>query len=225
MHLSIIIPSLRPNGARHLADLFHKIIKVDYEFIVVSTYDIDGPNVVLIKEEKPRGIYKAVCDAMNIVKGDYVLHMPDDAAPKEGAIEKMIQFSEQYQDNIFLGCFMVHDGPFVFEQGAYYGFPFSGFPFMKRRDIDKIEYLMDPYYSSFYGDPDLAIRVAEAGGIFGLCEEAWMTISSPMDVVKTESMSKYENDDKGKFIARWSPKYGNFTDYQHYSKIRTEAPV
>jgi glycosyltransferase involved in cell wall biosynthesis len=225
IEVSIIIPSLRQENIKKLAEFFEKIISVKYELIVISPYEIDGPNIVMVKEDKPKGIYRAVKEGLPYVKGDYILHMPDDACFSSGSLEHMINFSNSFSGRIFLGNWMVYNWPTVYEQGSYYDLPFSGFPFMKRKDLEKIGEFMDTHYDSFYGDPDLSLRVWDNNGIVALCPNAWMAIDSKMDDVKSQSLEKYEKSDKDKFIRRWKPIHGGFTGYQVYKhQVKGEPP-
>jgi len=210
--VSVLIPSLRPNLVSKLAKKLKEKISVEVEIVVVSPFEIE--DVVLVKEERAEGIYKAVKKGLEVVKGEYVLHMPDDFEPAQGAVENMIWFSSHF-DNIFLGNFMTYNFKSLFEQGSYYGVPFSPCPFMKRKDIDKVGEFMDIYYTSFYGDPDLGLRVHEMGGVVKTCPDAWMSLGSVHDDVKVKSLESYEKEDKKKFIERWS-HLGPFTDYQPY---------
>jgi GT2 family glycosyltransferase len=225
MKVSIVIPSLRPAYINRLAKHFKDTMKVEYKLIVISTFDIE--DVTLVKEDEPKGIYKAVEQGMQFVDGDFILHMPDDSMPIPGAIENMIEFSKGHK-GLFLGNFLSFDRStrFHYEQGSYYDKLFAFCPFIRTKDLDKIDgILMDTYYNSFYGDPDLSLRVWDKGGVVATCPNAWMEIYSPMDELKTDNLAKYEKEDEEKFKTRWA-KLGEYQGYKPYSRqIRGDLPL
>lgn len=188
---------MRPQSMETLRDSIAVRVK-DYELIVISPYYISG--VTLIKEDEPKGIYKAVEEGLKIAKGEYILHMPDDIHPTLGCVEVMEEF---VGDKFAVGNFRFkREKPVPIH--AYYGKPYSWCPFISRKSLDKLGgVLMDTHFTSFYGDPDLSLRMLKAGGEVLTCENAWMQMVGVADEIKKQSLEKYEQEDRRKFIERW----------------------
>jgi GT2 family glycosyltransferase len=213
MKLSIIIPSLRKDCMLSLAQQFLEFCE-DYELIVISPNEINIKNVVWIKESEREGIYKAVQKGMNSIRGDYVFHMPDDIVLYRNSIKNMLKFIEGKEKVIgnFIAC-NPHGG--FFERGAYFGRIFSFCPFMSRKTLDLLNnVLMDTYYNSFYGDPDLSLRLYQKGGKVETCSDAKLLIQNRHDEFKVVNLQLHEKDDEAKFIDRWTPVFGEYKGYE-----------
>ena len=185
---SIVIPSLRPAVLNSCIKSIMKSVGVTYEILV---------------DTEPGGKYKAVSRIMNKISGEYVLHIPDDVLLKPDSIKRMIDFCG---DGFVLGSFRtfskkwnVEDGPSII-----YGLEYSRFPFIKTSFIDRVGGLMDTVFSSFYGDPDLSLRVWSAGGVVKTCPDAWLIGVEEEDLVHSSSKKQYERKDKEAFESRWN---------------------
>lgn len=215
MKLSVIIPSLRAEKIEALAKKFAEYVK-DYELIVISPNEITVENVVWIKEEERLGIYKAVERGVKVMKGDFVLHMPDDIEIFPETVDTALKFVDGKKK--FIGGFRcVGIGNQVFEIGGYYGTIFASCPIFSRDTLKGLDNtLMDTYYSSFYGDPDLSLRLWTRGGTVSICEDAKMLLKGCHDEHKISSLEMYEKEDNKKFIERWSPILGEYNGYEQY---------
>lgn len=203
--VSIIVPSVRPKMMSALKDRIARFTK-DYELIVISPYSIDG--VIHVKEDKTDGVYKAVEKGLKVAKGEYILHIPDDIFPSTGWVDNMIDF---VGDRFVIGNYRSCTRESCCSEESYYDMPYSWFPFLSRKTLDRLGgVLMDTYYSSFYGDPDLSIRMWQAGGRVETCHKAWIILVGDLDEAKRISLDRYEAKDKEKFIKRWTPVYGEY---------------
>lgn len=199
--IDILIPSLRP----------------DKLAIIVSQIEMfsDGADYKLYTDMTPGGIYKAVERMVSVSSNKYVLHIPDDINLMPGFLINMLKFMQEHDDELIVADFHVTNGVTEYSQHYYWNQPFSAFPCIKRDDIKKVGGLMDTYYSSFYGDPDLSLRVINAGGSVKKADNAWIHYVNFHDTIRVESSRNFEEEDKKKFIARWEPKYGEFKGCTH----------
>lgn len=215
MKLSIIIPSLRADKMENLAKQFAEYCS-KYEIIVISPNEINVENTVWIKEDKPAGIYKAVEKGLKKAKGDYILHMPDDMEIFPDTINNALKFMD-WKKKTIVGFKCVGNDGLEFEIGGYFGKIFASCPLISRKTLKYLDnILMDTYYTSFYGDPDLSLRLWVKGGKVEICKEAKMYIHGCHDEIKINSLQAYEDKDKEKFIKRWETKLGPYTGYQQY---------
>lgn len=211
--LSIIVPSLRKECMESLEESIRNSTD-NYELIVISPHEIFGENVVWIKEETPKGVYRAVERGLNVARGDFILHMPDDMRPMGNAINDMREFVGGRK---VIGNFQPYSGMHRLNLGAYYKKLYSFCPFLSRETLDCLDgVLMDTYYTSFYGDPDLSLRAWQNGILVETEGKAGMSIQSQEDEIKIKSHSLYEQKDCERFKKRWEPILGKYTGYQIY---------
>ena len=189
MDCSILIPSLRPVALDLCVDSIGKSVGVTYEILV---------------DRELGGIYKAVERLLIKSKGNYILHIPDDCLILKDSIFNMIKFCG---DRFVLGDFRSRNKDFI-EDGPSLTLinrmPFSRFPFIKKSFIDLIGGFMDTRYNSFYGDPDLSMRVWSSGGIVETCPDAWLIGVEEKDLVHLSSKKQYEKKDRELFENRWN---------------------
>lgn len=185
---SIIIPSLRPKSL---------------DSCIASIYRTEGASFQILIDGANGGIYKNVDSLIAESCGEYILHIPDDVLVKPDTIANMIKFCA---DRFVLGSFRSFSRKWELEDGdSYYNdLLWSRFPFMKKSLIKNIGGFMDTSFNSFYGDPDLSLRVWSAGGSVETCHDAWIIGVNAEDKVHDESKKKYEAIDREVFKARWT---------------------
>jgi GT2 family glycosyltransferase len=207
--LSIIIPTLRREEMRRcLASIEKYTADIRYEVLIIAPFDWpDQSDVVLVREEKPEGVYRAVSRGFEVAAGEYVIHMPDDARATPGWAQNMISFVEAHP-GLVEGNFRHFDVRGERPEPGVYGRLYAPFLCMKRADIRRVGGLMDPHFRSFWGDPDLSLRVWHAGGEVRTCPDAWIYHADHDDTIHKRSLSQYFTADREAFMARWEPIYG-----------------
>lgn len=192
--VSIILPSLRLEATEILREKIAKCTK-DYELII--TTELGGVN-------------RAAQNALHSAKGDYILLICDDMEPTEGWVGTMKDF---IGDKFAIGNFRaLDDWENLLPVEKYYNKVYSWFPFISRESLEKLGgVLLDTRYKSFYGDPDLSLRMWWAGGEVLTCNDARIKLCGIYDDLKKDNAEKYEEEDKQTFIERWTPVYGEFT--------------
>lgn len=207
--ISVILPSLRPSQlAQCLASIHRYTVGIDYEVVVVSPFDIEPhPNVVHVKEARSEGVYKAVANGYEQVKGEYIIHMPDDSRPTPFWAANMIAFMSPYDDELFEGNFRHFDARGERPEPGIYGKLYAPFLCIRRDKADRIGGLMDCYYKSFWGDLDLSLRVWHNGGRVETCPNAWVYHADCNDDAYKSSYSSYFVHDREAFIRRWHHIY------------------
>ncbi len=219
--ISILLATLRPDKARKcLESIAETSDGVDYEVVVVSPLDM--PNLLagckgygrvkFVLEEKKDGCNKAFTTAYENAGGKYVLAIADDHRPAQDCLKKLLEFMKPHDNEIFLAGVRFHDaygpGPECKTYGFYY--PFN--PCIRRDLVEQIGGFYDPCYKSYYGDPDLAMRVWHNSGKVELCPDAWVEFRNEYDEIDLESRLTYADHDFSTFCQRWHPIYGHLVN-------------
>lgn len=209
--VSIIIPSLRPDELEACLSSIDRFTKdLDYETLVITTFGIkDHPNTIRVIEDKLEGTYKAVSLGYNIAKGEYVVHIPDDARATPFWLDNMLDFMVPHNGETFEGSFRYYDSNGEGHQHGYYGIHFAAFICIRKDVADRIGGLMDCSYRSFFGDPDLGLRVWHNGGQVLTCHNAWIERQDCLDDKRTHSRNLYFAHDQKVFIDRWHKIYSD----------------
>ncbi|MBI4232794.1 glycosyltransferase [Candidatus Peregrinibacteria bacterium] len=207
--VSIILPSLRLAQLKQcLASIKSYTVGITCEVIVISPFDIEPyPNVVHVKETKPEGVYKAVDSGYEQARGEYLIHIPDDSRATPHWAGNMIEFMRPYDNEIFEGNFRHFDVRGERPEPGIYGKLFAPFLCIRKDKADKIGGLMDCYYKSSWGDPDLSLRVWYNGGRVETCPNAWIYHADCNDEVHRESHDKYFIRDQQAFVRKWHHIY------------------
>ncbi len=216
--VSIILPSLRPSQLTQCLGSIERYTRgVGYEVVVVSPFDIEShPNVAHVKEDSPEGIYKAVALGYERARGEYIIHMPDDTRATPLWAANMIAFMRPHDNGIFEGNFRHFDARGERPEPGYYGKLFAPFLCIRRDKVDRIGGLMDCCYSSFFGDPDLSLRIWYHGGRVETCPNAWIYHADCDDQVHKSSDSSYFLRDREVFIKRWHHIYARPGDSKDF---------
>ena len=182
---SILIPSLRP-------DALEECVKSIVSF--TANYEI-------LIDSEPGGIYKGINRLFEEAVGEYIVHIPDDCVVMNGWLSAMISFMKTGVD---LGAFRIklekfEDPPLP----HYFGIKFAPFFCIRKNYAREIGGIFDPRFQSFYGDPDLALRVWRHGGKMAMCNQAKVMSLNRKDQVHKDSFARFESEDKKKFYEKW----------------------
>lgn len=208
--VSIVIPSVRPVELETcLSSIDIYTSDIDYEVLVTTAFEIEKhKNTIRIKEDKLEGTYCAVSKAYEHVKGTYIVHIPDDARATQNWLANMLIFMKPHDKEIFEGSFRYYDNNGEGDQHGYFGKHFAAFICIRKEVADQIGGLMDLSYRSFYGDPDLSMRVWNNGGKVLTCHNAWLQREDCLDSNHIHSHNMYFSIDERTFIKRWYSIYG-----------------
>ena len=209
--VSIIIPSVRPDELEACLNSIDKFTEgFDYEVLAITTFKIKNhPNTIRVIEDKLEGTYRAVALGYTIARGEYIVHIPDDSRATPYWLDNMLDFMQPHNKEIFEGSFRYYDKLGEGHQHGYYGKHFAAFICIRKDVADHIGGLMDLSYRSFYGDPDLGLRVWHNGGQVKTCYNAWLWRQDCLDDNRTYSRSLYFSLDEKVFIDRWHLIYSN----------------
>jgi hypothetical protein len=181
---------------------------VDYEIVVVSPFEIRAPKVKWVLETERMGNLAAHQQAYLHSQGELIVTFTDDIEPAEpdwlkNAHDFYLTRSKlyfPYACGLNVGVFHIA-----------YGRLFPTLPVISRQSIEKVGAYYDLAYRSYYGDPDLGLRVWAAGG---RCESSPKTrIRGVKDRLGTPRPRDLEpnswfQEDLQLFINRWHDIYG-----------------
>lgn len=218
--ISVLLPTLRPDKARKCIDSIAQTSQgVNYEMVVVSPLDMCNllvgcqgyERLRFVREEKPEGCNKAFTTAYEHAAGKYVFAIADDHRLGQDCLKNLIEFMRPHDQEIFLAgarCYGVYGaGP----ESKTYGFYYAYTPCIRRDLAKQVGGFYDPHYRSYYGDPDLSMRVWHHGGKVKLCLDAWVEYHNELDNLDLEAHTNNSARDFHAFYQRWHPIYGHLT--------------
>jgi hypothetical protein len=212
MKLSLTLPTLFPEPAmRAIEKVRATLHDMDYEIVVVSPFEISGPNIVWVKEETPRGSGAAQAIAAEHATGDVIGPMVDDMEflpgwAKEG-IETLLRCERGRPYAVGIGQTNLIVGTAF---GIYYPF----FPLVRRSTLDRVGGYFRPEFRHHFIDSDLALRIWSAGGACGFTENNYVVrkLRGGGDATMAErlagSRSASVRSDMDIFVQRWGARYG-----------------
>ena len=213
--VSIIMPTMRPDMAvERLCDFVALHALEQWELIIPTPLDesvtrntvlVDGPAVRIIREDAPRGPLAAHRRALADVRGEYILYWSDAARPQHGSLEAFVRDCDAHQAPYVSAWRLFNDAGEELPQWEVYGKPYAcwgGLSYVSLAKLDGV--LFDPRYRAFWGDPDLGLRVWEAGGRVGVNPTASCTLL-PHD--HTPNWERYFESDRLAFVNKWHPIY------------------
>ena len=154
--ISVLMPSIREDLVKQRIEEFSSSA---CELIVVSPFEVRGRNVVWVKEEFPLGTVQATNLAYKHAKGDYICYLSDCSFVPEDSLLKMKDF---VTDNM-IGAFKIINDGINAPQWAINGKMYACWGMIKRSTIEALDGLFDERYKGYYADPDLAMRLWDAG--------------------------------------------------------------
>lgn len=202
--ISILLPSLRPKLLQ--STLFGISICSaghDYEVIVVSPDPVSGERVRWVKETEKRGCIAAHLRAFEESAGDVIVLMTDDTIVLPGWLDAIATTIGEGEKQYFPYCVGLNrlNSRFV---GTVFGKYYAYFPAISRRSLDAVGGLFDPRFTAHWADPDLGLRIWDAGGRVEFCEKARAAVSSLQRhfVEAAHKSSAFERDARS-FMAKW----------------------
>jgi len=207
--VSIVIGSVRHHQTVKCLESIHRYTKdIPYEVVLIAPFDIEPhPNVVYVRESNPRGYYWAISDAFEQASGEYIIHIADDCRATPLWAKNMINYMKLHDGEIFEGSYRHFDVKGERAPQGHYGKLIAPFICIRKDVARQIGGLMDTYYTSFCGDPDLAMRVWHNGGSVGTCPDAWIYHCDDDDEQFFKRRKKYGAKDVQAFLARWYELY------------------
>ena len=206
---SLSLPSLREENAelviRHIEA--HSA-GVDYEIVVVSPFEIRGPRIVHVLEEEPLGNCSAHAAAYEASSGEYIITFTDDIIPTAGWLDGLPELLQAREAEHFPFCGGMHRANWLIF-GTVYGLYYPYFPVLSRRSVEAIGGYFSRDYQAHFGDPDLAMRVWDAGGRCELMPGVKIYALHQLDQTDVAFHKRTSGArDMAAFQARWAEMYG-----------------
>jgi GT2 family glycosyltransferase len=213
--VSITLPSVRPDLVeQRIKDYERTCADINYELIIVSSFVVEGPNVIHVPEHTRLGATGAQHEAYDHASGQYVVWMSDDAVPTPGCIKNIVEFVSGKREP-FIAAFRVRNAANHFReraQAAIYGKLFACWGCASRGTIEQIGGFFDTVYFATHTDVDQSLRCWNSGGEVLTCPSAWMVWDDADDELKSRAyLSKWEERDGAIFRARWDPVFGKYS--------------
>ena len=208
MKTSIIIPTLRFQNAIDCINSIKLNTFCDYEIIVITSEElfykfIGIPKSFVIQDNKCIGTTYAIGLGLAEATGDYVICLSDDCLVCPYWLDHMVYFLEkQPKEKIVVGNFRVFDSTGEMGTIGYYGRPFSMFPIISRKNLDKLGCYYSKEFNAYYSDPDLGMRVYE-NGFVKTCQTAFIYHPYNPDLLHLKNKNKYFKQDEETFIKKW----------------------
>lgn len=209
--ISIILPSIHESLlARALQSIYAASEGICYEIVVVSPFYVEGPRIRWVEERISRGSTCAVAAGYKAATGDLIALTADDLVPGRGWLKQLWDYYWARAADTFPLSVGLRRGGFGTVYGKYYPF----FPCMSRGSIEASGGWYSEEYISSWGDPDLGLRVWQAGGLCEVCPIKECTLDDEPDRLgytnprETPAISSVQLRDQAVFIKKWHPIYG-----------------
>ena len=206
---SLSLPSLRQDNVELVIKYIHDCSAgADYEIVVVSPFEISGPRIKHVLEKEARGNCSAHAAAYAASAGEYIITFTDDIIPTPGWLDGLQQTMEAREALHFPFCGGLYRANWpIF--GTIYGLFYPYFPVLSRRGVEKIGGYFSRDYAAHFGDPDLALRVWDAGGRCELVTSAKIYSLHQLDRTnEAHHKGTAGQRDMDTFQTRWGGKYG-----------------
>lgn len=213
----------------------------DLEVVVVSPFEVTGEKVVWVEEKEKKGNIIANNAAYDAAAGEIIINLVDYVNLKPRAIANLVSFIEENEEKTFPFCaslfyieFPIRDseqarhwvGPRV---GTVFGRHYPYFAAATRKSFEAAGGFFSTDYIGSFGDPDLGMRIWEAGGQVQLCWDAVVT-NSPYRVrgdgqgaLGSGSKDSFLQDMRT-FLARWYKVYGEGWGIE-FRRFNIDIPV
>jgi hypothetical protein len=211
LRISVTLPSVYPEALRQtLENLDDATTEHELEVIVVAPWTPDRSfylrrgRVLWVEEANPTGCVAAHAAAFARATGELVTAWTDDHDYVEGwdaiAVEN---FLRRERPPFSLGLRQVSATPRV---GTVFGRYYPYFPLMRCSDVAKVGGWFDTRYTHGFSDPDLGLRVWQAGGRCEWADEMTV-VPRPENDARRSGTPDYL-DDVPVFLDRWGSVYG-----------------
>lgn len=172
---SILLPTLRRKlFEATLHSIYANSKSNNYEIIVVSPFPVKGENIRWIEEKHAGGCIRAFADAYEQSRGDIIVAMTDDTMALPGWLDAIDRWIIEGEKKYMPYCVSLNrvNVPML---GTAYGKHYAYFPAISRRSIQAAGGLFyDPAFVGNWADPDLGMRVWEAGGRVEFCRDSYI---------------------------------------------------
>lgn len=225
---SILLPTLRRKlFEATLHTIYQHSQGLDYEIVVVSPFKVEGERIVWVEEKKAGGCIRAFADAYERSTGDIIVAMTDDTIALPGwleAIDRWIVAGEKQYMPYCIGLNRVNVATLGTVFGKYYGY----FPAISRRSIEAAGgWFYDPSFVGNWADPDLGMRVWDAGGRVEYCWEAriqMVTIQSQF-AEAVHKAGRYFITDSETFWNKWNHTVPEFVRSRQFRDINADYHI
>lgn len=237
--ISIILPSIRPNGLYNCIDRICTYVgdKIDYEIVLITDiprhrctetqfFDVDDlPNIFnnlkVVKEDRKGGIHKAIKRGVSISDGKYIMSIADYHRIESNCIENIVEFMRKHDNELIITNPKYHHYFGTDPECYVWNFYYARTPCIKKENLDKIggEFYSTEFVSS-YGDADLSLRVLEKEGRVCMCPDAWIYHSTKWEIIRSCDDKDVANDDSI-FNKKWEKRHmsvpGNLNEIEMYN--------
>lgn len=213
MTVSILLPSISPElGTRAIQSILDTTQGLDIEIVLVAPYKYSHPLVLSVEEPKQQGCVKAYRTAYQSSTGDFVIPLPDDWLTPPFWLHRLLNFFSAHEpsDHTPYCCGLPVWGRFGNAIGTVFGRYYPYTPLCRRTSVEKIGGF---YHSDFVGswaDPDIALRIWNAGGRCDVCLDSFLVAASNRSKYP-EGPHKYSHFDRDylTFSEKWHPIFGS----------------
>jgi hypothetical protein len=208
MKVSITLPSLFPTLlGKCLTHIRATVTGIDYEVVVVSPFEVEGPDIVWVREDRPAGNCAAHRLAYVHSSGDVIVTLSDDRLPRAGWLTAVLHDlvrRERERPGTCLG--LAHEPNIL---GTVFGIYYPFFPVAFRHTIERAGGYFSADFAAHFGDADLGLRIWRAGGRCLPCFDAKLDYVGLRDDV-LESAHRQEKflADMALFVDKWKDSYG-----------------
>lgn len=219
---SITLPSIYPKSLSQALANIRETTFGECEIIVVSPFEVTGPDVIWVPEKERRGCAYAHARAAERATGDFLLAFADDHRLMEGwdatAARDLAASEKKWGSDIgAIGLRFVNSNLIGTVFGKYY----PNFPFMRREVVRRIGWIGEDYQQGF-GDCDLGMRIWDAGG---WCEHSTRALILIHPDDSRKSGANYSQADLSLFVSRWGDKYGVGWETTHLRGFNRDIPL
>jgi GT2 family glycosyltransferase len=231
--VSIVIATHeRLDCLRNTIGRIHENVSIRFELIVVGgaghdrtcEWVLDQPNIRFIHEQQREGATRAYNKGFRAATAKYVMWLNDDSWPLPGSVEAAVRMIER-PDLPDLGMVAFYHNENrawnrldeIERNGRKYaiynvrGRPYANFGLLQRALLERLGYLDERFY--FCGwDPDLALRVQQAGLEVLGCREALIHHDELHDERKLADLPKADADNALLFEKWMLPERFSYPD-------------
>ena len=222
--VSICIPSIFPVLAeKAVRKLLEKTdLNIDFEIVVLCREEIKNNRVKWIKDNNPKGVFDAYQTCFENTTGTFVCTLADDRAIHDGWLNHALDvFKKREKNQTYLLSLLCNNRLL----GTCFGRLYANYPFLRRETALKIGGLFRRDYRAHFGDPDLAMRVWNAGGVVEFTPN--VCVSSLWREGEKESPYKFTsfNRDLKIFLRHWKNTIGRDWSCKFLRDFNLDIPL
>ncbi len=208
MRISISLPSLYPNLLYSaLERIYSTTGKFDVEIVVMSPFEMSGPDIKWVREDTPGGNCAAHALAYEHATGEVLITLTDDLLPQDGWLETILARLAEGERRNPLFVTSLHNS--LGALGTTFGIYYPYLPVLSRHTLRAISGYFSRDYIAHFGDADIGLRTWHAGGRCEPCLEAVVTfLDRRGSVQESPHKSSALKQDAATFLAKWKSIYG-----------------